>query len=514
MTAKQLTDSILQMAIQGKLVPQDPNDEPASVLLERIKEEKRRLVKEGKLKKKDLEETAISEDEVPFKIPDGWICASLSTLSLDSADGPFGSNLKKEHYTDNKEVRIIQLSNIGEEGWRNTNVKYTTFEHLECIKRSEAFAGDIIIAKMMPAGRSIICPIGDEKYVLSSDAVRFNFPPVLNKEYLYYAINSNIFRRQVYGDVQGITRVRTSLTKLRNYYLPIPPHREQMRIVGRIKEFLSLIKEYGEAYEEASKMDAELPDKLKKSILQDAIMGKLGTQDPNDEPVSVLLGHIREEKKRLVKEGKLKKKDLIETPVEESEQPFKIPESWEWIRFGDLVFTFTGKTPPRGETMYWGDNDYPWVSISDMKQGEIIYTTKEYISQRAADNCFHGQITPKGTLIMSFKLTVGRTSILGIDAYHNEAIISIRTYADAKHYIRDYLSYLLPIVANTGDSKDAIKGRTLNSKSIYNLFIPLPPLAEQHRIVEKIEALFAEIDNMTINDINTNKEDTKETETE
>ena len=235
---------------------------------------------------------------------------------------------------------------------------------------------------------------------------------------------------------------------------------------------------------------------LKNAILQEAIQGRLVPQAPNDEPASVLLDKIRAEKKQLFKEGKLKKKDLEETPVSEDEKPFDIPESWEWVKFGDIVATSTGKTPARGDAVYWSSNDYPWVSISDMKQGGIIETTKEYVSQKAADDYFHGQISSKGTLIMSFKLTVGRTSILGIDAYHNEAIISIKTYADNMHYTRDYLSYILPIIANSGDSKDAIKGKTLNSKSIYNLFIPLPPLAEQKRIVAKIEEVFKEIDKL------------------
>ena len=200
MTGQQLKNSILQEAIEGRLVPQDPNDEPASVLLDKIRKEKARLVKEGKLKKKDLEETPISKDEKPFQIPEGWEWVRLSSISLDSADGPFGSNLKREHYTTNKEVRIIQLSNIGEEGWRNENVKYTTFSHLNLISRSEAFPDDIIIAKMMPAGRAIICPNVDEKYVLSSDAVRFDFSKLLYRKYLYYAINSQVFKDQVYGN--------------------------------------------------------------------------------------------------------------------------------------------------------------------------------------------------------------------------------------------------------------------------------------------------------------------------
>lgn len=241
MTAQQLKNAILQEAIEGRLVPQDPNDEPASILLERIRAEKERLVKEGKLKKKDLEEKPISEDEIPFEIPESWEWVRMSQISLDSADGPFGSNLKRDHYTTNKEVRIIQLSNIGEEGWRDENVKYTTFEHLKNISRSEAFANDIIIAKMMPAGRAIICPSNDQKYVLSSDAVRFDFSDYLFRKYLYYAINSNVFKDQVYGEVQGITRVRTSLSKLRTYLLPLPPLAEQKRIVEKIEQLLKEI---------------------------------------------------------------------------------------------------------------------------------------------------------------------------------------------------------------------------------------------------------------------------------
>ena len=238
---ERLKKSILQEAIEGRLVPQDPNDEPASALLAKIREEKKQLVKEGKLKKKDLEENPISEDEILFEIPDSWEWVTLSQISLDSADGPFGSNLKSEHYTTNKEVRIIQLSNIGENGWRDENVKYTTFSHLPSISRSEAFPNDIIIAKMMPAGRAIICPSEDIKYVLSSDAVRFDFSNHLYRKYLYYAINSNIFKNQVYGKVQGITRVRTSLGKLRTYLIPLPPLAEQHRIVEKIEQLFKEI---------------------------------------------------------------------------------------------------------------------------------------------------------------------------------------------------------------------------------------------------------------------------------
>ncbi|WP_455678004.1 restriction endonuclease subunit S [Sharpea azabuensis] len=147
-----------------------------------------------------------------------------------------------------------------------------------------------------------------------------------------------------------------------------------------------------------------------------------------------------------------------------------------------------GKTPPRGETIYWVNGKHPWVSISDMVEYGTILTTKEKVSVNAEK--LFGDITPTGTLLMSFKLTVGRTAILSIEAYHNEAIISIYPFIDNEYSARNYLFYILPIIANLGDSKDAIKGKTLNSKSLYNLLTPLPPLKEQKRIVAKIEELF------------------------
>ena len=156
-----------------------------------------------------------------IKIEGNYKEVSLNSLAVDSADGPFGSNLKREHYTTNKEVRIIQLSNIGEDGWRDENTKYTTFEHLPNIARSEVHPGDIVIAKMMPAGRAILCPTGDSKYVLSSDAVKFVLKEGIYNKYVLYAINSSHFREQVYDNVQGVTRVRTSLKKLREYTIPI-----------------------------------------------------------------------------------------------------------------------------------------------------------------------------------------------------------------------------------------------------------------------------------------------------
>jgi len=152
-----------------------------------------------------------------------------------------------------------------------------------------------------------------------------------------------------------------------------------------------------------------------------------------------------------------------------------------------------GKTPPRSEKAYWG-NDYKWVSIADMKDSEIIFDTKEGISQKGFVDKFASNISPKGTLIMSFKLTVGKVSILGMDALHNEAIISIFPFNDNNNVFRDYLFKVLPLMSNFGETKDAIKGRTLNSESINKLFIPLPPINEQNRITKKINTLLPYIE--------------------
>lgn len=234
---------LLELAMQGKLTDQRKEDGDARDLFQDIQEEKQRLIAEKKIKKeKPLPE--IEADEIPFEIPTNWMWVRLGDLGAPIqypfADGPFGSNLKKEHYTTNREVRIIQLSNIGENGWRDENVKYTTFEHLKLISRSEVNPGDIVIAKMMPAGRAIIVPDKDPKYVLSSDAVKFVPNKHLYLPFVINCINSPVFQNQVTANVQGTTRKRTSLSKLKNCLFPIPPLAEQKRIVSKLDKLLSL----------------------------------------------------------------------------------------------------------------------------------------------------------------------------------------------------------------------------------------------------------------------------------
>jgi type I restriction enzyme S subunit len=237
---------------------------------------------------------------------------------------------------------------------------------------------------------------------------------------------------------------------------------------------------------------------LKDKILQLAIQGKLVEQDENDEPASVLLERIKEERDKLVKEKKIRKQKPL-PEVTDEEKPFEIPGSWEWVRFGNLVEFKIGKTPKRSNLSYWDNGKYPWFSISDIKDGEIIYNSKEKISEKAYIDIFKGEISPKGTLIMSFKLSIGKMSILGVDGFHNEAIISIFPIYDSKEITKMYLFKIMDGLDILGDSKSAVKGVTLNTTSLNNILIPLPPLAEQKRIVEKVDELFALTDELDSN---------------
>ncbi len=228
---------------------------------------------------------------------------------------------------------------------------------------------------------------------------------------------------------------------------------------------------------------------LKNAILQLAVQGKLVPQDPNDEPASELLKRIRSEKERLIKEGLVSiDKKHTPSPIAEDDIPYDIPDTWCWVKFADIVTFYSGKTPERHTAEYWNNGECTWVSIADMVADGITVETKEKITKTALSDCFSGKMSPAGTMIMSFKLTIGKISVLGVDAVHNEAIISIFPFLDDAT-LKDYLFKVLPLVANGGDSKNAIKGKTLNATSLSNLMIPLPPLAEQQSIVAKIEEL-------------------------
>ena len=178
-----------------------------------------------------------------------------------------------------------------------------------------------------------------------------------------------------------------------------------------------------------------------------------------------------------------------ETRCIEDEISFEIPQSWSWVRLGNYIKYDIGKTPPRKQEEFWVDAKYPWITIADMIADKKIYSTKDEINSLALRTHFKGELVPIGTLIMSFKLTVGRVSILGIEAVHNEAIISIYPFIDDDKIATNFLFKFLPLLSEQGKTKKAIKGNTLNSDSLNNILLPIPPLPEQKRIVDKLEEI-------------------------
>ena len=503
MTADQLRKSILQQAIQGKLVPQDPNDEPASALLERIREEKARLVKEKKIKKEKnpsvifrgednshyekfilTGEVKCIDDEIPFELPNGWEWCRIKDICTMQA----GKNISASVISKEKSL-LHQYKCIGGNGLRGYVKDYNTEGFYSIVGRQGALCGCLHIEK--------------GKFYATEHAVIVDSWGIISPVFMYYiltALNLNQYSTATAQPGLSVAKIITTI-------FPLPPLAEQQRIVAKIEELIPLIEQYGKAQSELEALNSNIREQLKKSILQYAIEGKLVPQCEEDGTAEDLLQEIQAEKQRLYAEGKLKKKDLTHSTIFRGEDnkyyeqigkevicideeiPFEVPYSWLWVRFGQIVRISIGKTPVRGDVRYWSNTTKPWVSISDMVDYGYINNTKEKISDAAAS--LMSSISPAGSLLMSFKLTVGRTSILNIDAYHNEAIITIYPFIDDEFALRDYLFYTLPILSNMGDSKDAIKGKTLNTRSINNLPIPLPPLKKQRHIINRLEKLYA-----------------------
>ena len=523
MTGKQLKNSILQWAIQGKLVPQDPNDEPASVLLEKIRQEKEHLIKEKKIKRDKnasiiyrgednsyyekflaTGEVKCIDEEIPFEIPQGWEWERWGNLSFSIQ---YGYNAPAE---DTGDIRMIRISDI-----QKGNVLWATVPFCRiCQNEIDTYLlkkNDILFARTGgTVGKSFLVNEVPYPSIYAGYLIRTRYSNMLSAQYMKYFMESELYWEQLRNGTIATAQPNCNGKTLAKMFLPVPPYNEQIRITDKLNHVLEHVRNYGVSQDRLDKLNIQILDLLKKSILQEAIQGRLVQQIEEEGTAQELLEQIKKEKQKFVKEGKLNKSALATSVIFRGDDnkyyeqvgkqcediteeiPFDLPDSWAWTRLSTIVIMTIGKTPPRGVQSFWTDGIYPWVSISDMSEGGIINKTKEKVSEYAASNVFSA-ISPKGSLLMSFKLTVGRTSILGIDAYHNEAIITILPYMDNNNIMKMYLLKLLPILSTHGDSKDAIKGKTLNSKSLAKLLVPLPPIKEQQRIVAQIEKLFEQL---------------------
>lgn len=498
MNAQQLKNSILQEAIEGRLVPQDPNDEPASVLLERIRKEKKRLVKEGKLKKKDLEERPISKDEIPFEIPESWEWTRIG----DHISATSGLAYKKDDLSiySNEYIRVLRGGNISFGSWSKKGDDVLIgkqFVSEDLILKKGTFISPAVTSLEHMGKTALIRE--DQKDVVAGGFVLMFLPHYHNEqywEYLNYFFQTGYYREkcQSITNKSGQAFYNMSRAKLLELLIPLPPLAEQHRIVAKIEELLPEVEGYGEGQETLGKLNAELPEQLKKSILQEAIEGRLVPQDPNDEPASVLLEKIRKEKKRLVKEGKLKKKDLEEVPVKEDEINFELPKHWLVMRLGEMTYNHGQKTPI---------DDFSYIDIGSIDNKRQKLNEVENIIKAKDAPSRARKIVEKGDVVYAtVRPYLHNLCIIDKD-FSKEPIAStgFAVLACVDGLYNKFLFYYLlsPIFdsyANDGDNAKGMAYPAINDKKLYNGIIPLPPLAEQHRIVSKIEQLLQEIDKL------------------
>lgn len=438
----------------------------------------------------------VNDDECLYEIKKGWAWIRLNQLGDNDkhsfADGPFGSNLKREHYTDKKEVRIIQLSNVGEHGWKNENEKYTTYEHLKTIERSEVEPGNIVIAKMMPAGRAIVVPDICDKYVLSSDCIKFVPFKGLSKEYICLAINSNIFRKQVLQDVHGIGRERTSLSKIKTYMIPLPTIEEQKLIVEKVNSIFALL----DGIDILQADYAKNKEVLKSKLIDAAISGHLSKQQKEDGTAEELLEKIQEEKSHLEKEGKIKKsKKLPEITPEEI--PFEIPKNWNLIRLGEVLILINGdrgKNYPAKSKLSF-EKGIPFISAINMDNKSISKDKLLYLTQKQYDLLGSGKLE-KGDLVVCIRGSLGKNCIYPYDEGAIASSLVICRAPVEQGIIHKYISYYFDSGLFNNEIHRYDKGSAqpnLGARDLEKFIVPLPPLAEQNRIVETLDKLLSNL---------------------
>lgn len=474
--AKELREAVLQSAVEGKLSSRHPEDSNINNLTDK-------LVINPKLE----------SSQIPFDIPEHWRWVQIGNLgeSIDTksfADGPFGSNLKKAHQIESPEVRIIQLSNVGEYSWQDDNIKYTSYEHLKTIERCEVHPGDFVIAKMMPAGRTIIMPNVGTKITLGSDVVKFVPNKVLNKEYLLLAMRSNCFISQVYAEAKGITRVRTSLNKIKSYYLPIPPIEEQQRIVDRVDELIDKIDEYEKLENQLVQLKEQFPKDMRDSLLQAAIQGKLTKQLKNDTSVEEILKSIEEQKKTLIKEDKLQKKKSFHL-IRNDEIPFDIPDNWVFAKLGYISTYDEAKQKINASDA----NDNLWMlDLEDIAKGGTLLCKKRVFERKAIGD---KTIFEKGSILYSkLRPYLLKILITDEDGICTPELVPFKMYGGINtSYIALFLKS--PYVdSEINKVTYGVKMPRVGTKTMVNFYVPLPPIEEQQRIVDKLDELLPLVD--------------------
>lgn len=463
MDTKKLRQKILDLAIRGKLVPQDPNDEPASVLLERIREEKKRLVKEGKLKKNDLEETLISEDEKPFDIPESWKWVRLGEIStyantkkkINAAQAD--SNLWGLDLEDiEKGGRLLCLKSVGE---RKAIGDKTCFSE-----------GDILYSKLRPYLLKIL--IAPRDGICTPEIIPFTCYGCICKEFIVSLLKSAYVDDYINSVTFGVKMPRVSTETMVSLVIPLPPLSEQKRIANAVERWFTLIDEL-----ESNEGDLlKAIDKAKSKILDLAIHGKLVPQDSNDEPAIDLLKRIY---------PKFEVCDLEECP-------FAIPHSWCWTIFSSVCELITGSTPSKAHSEYYG-GEFPFYKPSDLDAGRHVTVPSEYLSDKGKEV---SRIIPEKSTAICCIGSIGKCGYIEREGTTNQ---QINTAVPMRCLYSLYLYYYCnskSFVDTLTEGSSAITISIVNKSKLGKMPISLPPLAEQKRIVAKIEELFSVLDSI------------------
>ena len=395
--AQALREKILDLAMRGKLVPQDPNDEPASVLLEKIKAEKEQLIKDKKIKKsKPL--APITDDERPFDIPDSWEWVRLGDVNTYNSESV---------HPDRTPDKTFELYSVPIFPTRKPEI--IKGEEIRSNKQAVE-TGDVLLCKINPRINRVwkVSNFTDNENIASTEWIVVRQREITT-EYLRYSLMAPYFRNLLQSNVSGVggSLTRAKPREVRNYVLPIPPLSEQSRIAAKIAQLFALLRKV----ESSTQQYAQLQTLLKSKVLDLAMRGKLVEQDPHDEPASVLLEKIKAEKEQLVKEGKIKKSKPL-PPIADDEKPFDIPDSWEWVRLGDIIELVSGRDiAKKYHLSHKIHNATPYITGASNIDDKGNITINEWIDNPSV-------VVTKGTLLLSVKGTIGKIAILQLPKAH------------------------------------------------------------------------------------------------
>ena len=473
MNTKQLRQKILDLAIRGKLVPQDPNDKPASVLLEQIKAEKRQLVKEHKIKKEKAV-LAMLDNESLLGLPGTWMWVRLGSVVNEIATGPFGTILHKSDYV-NGGIPLINPQHIVDGTIMPSNkitVSQETAARLVSYRLSEM---DIIIGRRGEMGRCAVVSGEQSGWLCGTGCFILRVNTKICSEYLAMLLRSEFVVAFLSKNSVGATMSNLNHTILSQTIIPLPPLAEQRRIVAAIDSAFAIIDEI-----ERNKTDLQTAiTAAKQKILSLAIQGKLVPQDPNDEPVAEFLRHTFNN-------------DVIEV----DEMPFAVPSNWAWSKFGSVCEIARGGSPrPIGDFITTADDGINWIKIGDTEQGgKYIYKTAEKIKPEGM-SC--SRFVQYGDFLLTNSMSFGRPYILKTDGCIHDGWLVIGKVE--KVFNSDYLYHVLSSNWAYQSLSMVAMGSTvknLKTETVKKMLLPIPPLAEQQRIIVAIDAIFEQLDNI------------------